>query len=102
VVEYSYDALDRLSGRKVDGEPEQISYDALSRPVAIENPLGAFSLQYDGATTHLVGLDSAGSPKLVARYGPADAGPGCRRSTSMVTTANRWLASDIATTCWVG
>jgi RHS repeat-associated protein len=74
LIEYTYDPLERVSERKVDGESEQVSYDALGRPTAIDNPLGAFKLQYDGATTHLIGLDSDASPKLVASYASADAG----------------------------
>jgi len=47
---FSYDALGRLSGRKIPGGDETFGYDAISRLISHGTPLGTFAYTYLGQT----------------------------------------------------
>ena len=59
-VSYVWDALGRLTQRRVGGNPETFSYDAISRPVTHGNDIGEFTLAYLGQSGQLTSLQGNG------------------------------------------
>jgi RHS repeat-associated protein len=55
-VSYSYDALQRMIGRAIDGVNSSVSYDALGRTTVITNTLGSFANSYVGVTPLLASV----------------------------------------------
>ena len=53
---FQYDALGRITQRRVGGNPETFSYDPLSRVVAHGNDIGEFAMAYLGQTGQITSL----------------------------------------------
>jgi RHS repeat-associated protein len=68
VVSYTYDALNRVVGRTINGAAQTTSFDPLGRVTAMTNPLDAFSYGYVDATPRLTSLTSNHGPKLAMSY----------------------------------
>ncbi|MEM1222213.1 MAG: RHS repeat-associated core domain-containing protein [Verrucomicrobiota bacterium] len=60
VVNYSYDALGRLTNRSINGVAQTMSYDAASRLQSVVNPLGTFTYTHDGVTSRLASVTHNG------------------------------------------
>ncbi len=59
-VAYQWDPLGRVSQRRVGGNPETFSYDALGRINSHANDIGEFSLAYLGQTIQFTSLQGTG------------------------------------------
>ena len=69
-VTYTYDALDRVVGEKVNGAAQTTSYDPLGRVVSEANPLDTFNYAYADATARVTGVTSAHGPAFNLSYQP--------------------------------
>jgi YD repeat-containing protein len=49
-ITYTYDELDRVKSRAIDGVAQAVTYDALGRVTVVTNALGTFSNAYVGVT----------------------------------------------------
>lgn len=67
-VSYTYDALDRVIGRTVDGSTETWAYDGLSRMTSDSNALDTFALAYADATPRISGVTSKSGPTSAMTY----------------------------------
>ena len=50
LINYNYDALERITNRVINGVAQALTYDALGRVIAVTNALGRFTNTYVGAT----------------------------------------------------
>jgi YD repeat-containing protein len=57
-ISYQYDALGRMTSRKVDTVTESFAYDKLDRVTQHTNPLGSFNFSYLGQTGQLLSQQS--------------------------------------------
>jgi len=53
IINYSYDALGRITNRAINGLSQQVTFDALGRATVVTNVLGGFTNTYLGATALL-------------------------------------------------
>jgi RHS repeat-associated protein len=67
-VVYSYDALDRIVGRSVNGAAQTTGFDSLGRTSTVTNPLDAFVYSYSDATERVTGLSSSHGPNVALSY----------------------------------
>jgi RHS repeat-associated protein len=71
-IVYSYDALNRVIGLSVNGEPQSIGYDSIGRFVSVGNPLDAFSYSYSDGTPRVTAESSNNGPtSSITYFGPA-------------------------------
>jgi RHS repeat-associated protein len=67
-VVYSYDALNRVVGRTINGQAQSTGFDALGRVASITNPLDAFTYGYSGGTSRVTGVSSNSGPTAEMTY----------------------------------
>jgi len=67
-VVYTYDALDRVVGRSVNGATETTGFDSLGRMSTVTNPLDAFVYSYADATERVTGVSSSHGPNVALSY----------------------------------
>ncbi|MGH7280821.1 MAG: RHS repeat-associated core domain-containing protein [Polyangiaceae bacterium] len=67
-VSYTYDELDRVVGRNVDGATDTTAFDALNRITKVTNPLDTFTYAYADATARISGITSAHGPAIAFAY----------------------------------
>ena len=67
-ITYSYDALNRIVGRTVDGASQSTGFDALGRAISTSNPLDTFTYSYSDATVRATGISSNQGPALALSY----------------------------------
>jgi RHS repeat-associated protein len=67
-VTYTYDALNRVVGRSINGNAETTIFDALGRTTSVTNPLDAFTFTYADATARVSGVTSNHGPQTALSY----------------------------------
>jgi RHS repeat-associated protein len=68
---YTYDALNRVVGNKVNGVAQSTSLDALGRITSVSNPLDTFNYSYSDATARVTGVSSTLGPlSTISYFGP--------------------------------
>jgi RHS repeat-associated protein len=68
-IEYQYDALGRLTGRRIGGTNVQSpTYDALGRVAQVTNALGTFAMTYEGATNRVLEVSYPNGQRTRMRY----------------------------------
>jgi RHS repeat-associated protein len=67
-VTYTYDALNRVTGRTVNGASQSIGFDALGRVISVSNPLDTFTYGYSDATARVAAISSSQGPAISLSY----------------------------------
>ena len=67
-VTYSYDALNRIVGRTIDGASQSIGFDALGRVTSVSNSLDTFTYSYSDATARVTAISSSQGPAVALSY----------------------------------
>jgi len=73
-VRFSYDALNRIATRTVNGAVEQVKYDSTGRLTSVANPLDTFAYGYSDATPRVAAITPSVGPVSVFAYNDAKSG----------------------------
>jgi len=90
LIAFTYDELDRLVQRTIDGIPSSVTYDELGRVAGLANPLGTFTPAFDPTSSLPMSVSNpVGLTVEMTRY---DANGEYR----MATLAHKWAGAPLA------
>jgi RHS repeat-associated protein len=67
-IGYTYDALNRVIEKTVNGVGQSIGFDALGRVISATNPLDSFTYNYSDGTLRITGVNSNSGPTAAMTY----------------------------------